>query len=524
LNPDAAVNIEQLLASLRRRALVIVLSAVLVAAAAFAFSEQETKLYTATTSLLFSSAALSQEAAGLPAIANDTDQQSQQDTNVQLIKLGDMATRTAAALGNGLTPSTITRNLTVAAVGDTSVVRVSAVSSSPTLAANIANTYSNEFVDEQQSSNQAYYENALALVSRQLADLSPAQKVSSAGLALEARVQSLGTLAELRSATVQVAQAARVPGGPSSPRTFRNTVFAGFFGLLVGLGVAFLLERSDRLIREPRDLANLYGLPLLGAIPESAEFARWMQRDDESGPILHAAEAEVFHLIRAHLRYFNVDRELHTLLVASAAAGDGKTTVACHLAGAAARMRARVLLIETDVRRPMVAAQLHLAPGPGLSDVLIGVIPLAEAIQTVSLEAQFVSRELERTMDVLPAGSGVPPNPAELIESQAMEALLERAKAMYDFVVLDTPPLNAVSDAFPLLGKVDGVIIVGRVGRDRRDVAQRTRETLQSVGAPLLGVIANGVRAGGRAGYGYSYGYSQTGKTVLPPSRESELV
>jgi Mrp family chromosome partitioning ATPase len=99
------------------------------------------------------------------------------------------------------------------------------------------------------------------------------------------------------------------------------------------------------------------------------------------------------------------------------------------------------------------------------------------------------------------------PNPGELIESHAMETLLERAKSTYDLVVVDTPPLTAVSDAFPLLGKVDGVIIVGRVGRNRRDVAQRLHETLTGAGAPLLGVVANGFKSGRRGGYGYGYSY-----------------
>ena len=113
----------------------------------------------------------------------------------------------------------------------------------------------------------------------------------------------------------------------------------------------------------------------------------------------------------------------------------------------------------------------------------------------------------ERRFDVLVAGASLPPNPGELIESHAMESLLQQAKTRYDLVVVDTPPLTAVSDAFPLLRKVDGVIIVGRVGRNRRDVAQRLHETLTGAGAPLLGVVANGLKSGRRGGYGYGYSY-----------------
>jgi capsular exopolysaccharide synthesis family protein len=225
------------------------------------------------------------------------------------------------------------------------------------------------------------------------------------------------------------------------------------------------------------------------------------------GAMLPAGEAEAFHLIRAHMRYFNVDRELRTLMVVSAAPGDGKTTIARHLAAAAARMGSKVLLLEVDLRRPTVAGQLGISAGRGLADVLIGVVPLTDAIQTIELEAPSSDRPRGHAFDVLVAGAALPPNPGELIESRAMGVLIEQAKSRYDLVVIDTPPLTAVSDAFPLLKKVDGVIIVGRVGRNRRDVAERLHDTLTGAGAPLLGVIANGFKSGRRGGYGYGYGY-----------------
>ena len=136
---------------------------------------------------------------------------------------------------------------------------------------------------------------------------------------------------------------------------------------MLGLGIAFLLERLDRRIREPKDLESVYGLPLLGVVPESKALSRSTQaRGDAGGAVLPPAEAESFQLIRAHLRYFNVDRELRTLLVASAAPGDGKTTIARHLAGAAARMGSRVLLLEADLRRPTIAKQLDVPVRTGL--------------------------------------------------------------------------------------------------------------------------------------------------------------
>ena len=212
------------------------------------------------------------------------------------------------------------------------------------------------------------------------------------------------------------------------------------------------------------------------------------------------------------------DRELRTLMVASAAPGDGKTTVARHLAAASARVGARVLLLEADLRRPTIARQLGLVSGRGVSDVLIGSVSLAEATHRIELVAPTTEKPDGHFFDVLVAGATPPPNPGELIESRAMESLLEQAKGMYDLVVIDTPPLTAVSDAFPLLKKVDGVVIVGRVGRNRRDVAERLHETLTGAGAPLLGVIANGFKSGRRGGYGYGYGYDYTPAKPEPPT------
>jgi polysaccharide biosynthesis transport protein len=504
---QTTLSLEQVLGILRRRAPWILLCLVVVAGAAFGFSKHQPKQYTAKTSLVFNNQQLGQQVAGLPVVGS-SNQQAQQNTNLKLVQLGDMAAKTAIVLGQGLTAEKVRESLSVSAQGESNIVDISAVASSPMLAAAVANTYTNQFVKEQQSSNHQYYSSALALVNKQLAALSPRQRAGTAGLALQDRAQSLGVLAELKSGNVQVAQAATAPTSPSSPKVARNTALGAMLGLLLGLGVAFLLERFDRRIREPKDLETIYRLPLLGVVPESAALSRSARRKGDGRVALPPSDAEAFHLIRAHLRYFNVDRELRTVLVASAAPGDGKTTVARHLAAAAARMGSRVLLVEADLRRPTVAQQLDVQYGPGLSDVLIGATSVHEAVQIIDLESPALDGTKGRTLEVLVAGAALPPNPGELIESHAMESLLEQTKSLYDLVVIDTPPLTAVSDAFPLLRKVDGVIIVGRVGRNRRDVAERLHETLTGAGAPLLGVVANGIKSGGLGSYAYDYSYA----------------
>ena len=526
-------SLEYALGVVRRRAGWILLCLVLAAGAAYGVSKHQIKKYTATASLVFSNNQLSQQIAGLPA-GTSSNQQAQQETNLKLVQLGDMAEKTASVLAGAKTATSLARELTkekvsgslsVSAQGESNIVDVTATATSPVLAAEIANTYSSVFVKEQQDSNHAYYASALKLVNRQLAALSSKERVGTAGLALQDRAQSLGVLAELRNGNVQVAQAAAVPTSPSSPKTAKNTALGAVLGLLLGLGLAFLLDRLDQRIREPKDLEKIYGLPLLGVVPESAALSRSARSKKNAKEVLPPGESESFQLIRAHLRYFNVDRELHTLLVASAAPGDGKTTIARHLAGAAARMGVRVLLLEADLRRPTLSRQLDVRSGPGLADVLIGAVMQGEATQAVDLDALPSGDGAGgRTFDVLVAGASLPPNPGELIESRAMATLLERAKSTYDLVVIDTPPLTAVSDAFPLLRKVDGVVIVGRVGRNRRDVAQRLHETLAGAGAPLLGVIANGFKARRNAPYAYAYDYSYTPeKQTMTPNEAAKV-
>jgi capsular exopolysaccharide synthesis family protein len=486
-----ALNLERALSVLRRRVPLIVLCVVVVAAAAYGFSKHETKKYTAAASLAFSSDSLNQQIAGLQSTGGNAV--AQQVDNVELVKLGNTAAKTAAVLGRGLTPQKVASSISVSGQGESAVVAVEATAVSPDLAAVIANTYSREFVQEQQSINRQSLHSALDLVTKQLATLPKAQRYGVVGLNLQQRSQTLRLLIGLRYGNVQVAQEAVPPSAPSSPKTSRNVALGVVLGLLIGLGLAFVLERLDRRIRGPEDLGEIYDLPMLGVVHESAALSSSSRRKGGGVPYLPPAEAEAFNLIRAHLRFFNVDHDLRTIVVASASPEDGKTTVALHLAESAASMGSRVLLLEADLRRPSLGQWFGLHGRLGLTDVLIGSTSLEHATESIELPVPG-NASGRRTLDLLTAGAMSPPNPGELIESQAMWVLLEQARRIYDLIVIDTPPLTAVSDAFPLLSKVDGVVLVGRIGHSRRDAAEQLHRVLASREAPVLGVVANGSR------------------------------
>jgi capsular exopolysaccharide synthesis family protein len=510
----ASLGFEHALKVIRRRGWIIVLCIVLAGAAAFAISHAQTKEYTATAALLFKNQTVAEQASGVQATVQ-TDPQGQRDTNLTLVQLGDLvAQRTASALRLGLTSGEIKSAVTASPQGQSNIVLVAATWTNPVVAAKIANAYTKAFVQQQRQSDQATIQSGIALVRQQYTSLSPADQRSAQGQTLLDRMESLRVLKALQGDT-QVVQSASVPSAPSSPKVFRNTLLGAVLGLFLGLGVAYLLDRLDRRLREPEDIETALGLPMLGMIPRGAA-ASTSGAGDGMG-------LEPFRMLRAHLRYFNVDRELRTLLVTSALPSEGKTTVSSNLAAAAASTGTKTLLVETDLRRPVLTQTLGLTPSIGLAGALVGAGSLEEAIRSAGHGDDHRNGNLGGVpLDVLPAGA-IPPNPAELLESHAMEVLLAQAKEHYELVILDTAPLSVVADAIPLMTRVDGVIIVARVGLSTRDAAERLRARLENLEAPVLGVVANDVRSRlGEYGYGYMYTYGdETSGTAEPESEQA---
>jgi receptor protein-tyrosine kinase/non-specific protein-tyrosine kinase len=484
---------------LRRRWLLIVLCALVAAGAATAYSYSQPKLYQGTASLLFRDAGLDQTLFGSTYFAAQ-DPAREAATNTKLVSLGIVSERTARALGNGVTPGQVQSEVVVEAAGQSNVVSITATDRDPKLAALIPNTFAEQYILFRRDADRAKVQDALQLVRQQVAQLTPAQRNTASGRSLQDRTEQLKILASLQTGNAELVQHAAVPTAPSSPTPKRDGILGGILGLLLGCGLALVLERLDRRIKDPSELGNIFGRPILGAIPES----RTIGAPEQEFAVLGSADGEAIRMLRANLRYFNVDREIKSVLITSAAPSEGKSTVALHLAAAAASTGARVALVEADLRRPTLSVRLGLVGSSGLSQVLAGVRDLRSAISTV----QGTAKDGGQPLHVLPSGP-IPPNPTDLIESDRMRQIIKALEQAYDLVVIDTPPTSIVSDAIPLVNEVSGVLVVGRIGRTTRDSANHLHNQLDNLGADVLGVVVNSIGRGTRyGGYGYGYGYA----------------
>lgn len=293
------------------------------------------------------------------------------------------------------------------------------------------------------------------------------------------------------SAPVSVLEEALRPMSPTSPRPIRDGVLGWLLGAMVGVGGAYVLDRMDTRIRGRHDVRSvLEGTPVVGSIPQDSA----LERLDLSAALLEGPGAEAFRQLRTNLLHFNADKPLRAVLVTSPLPEAGKTTVAANLALSFGIAGLRTLLIEADLRRPVLQGADGRA---GLSEVLSRGMRVQEVLRIMD----------PPTLAVIAAGE-MQPNPSELLGSQIMVDTLREAAEMADFVVIDAPPLLPVADAGVLAPWVDGVVLVLRAGRTTNASARAAAEAVNAVGGRLLGVVLNGTTRESRyADYAHYYDY-----------------
>jgi succinoglycan biosynthesis transport protein ExoP len=302
--------------------------------------------------------------------------------------------------------------------------------------------------------------------------------------------------------TALVLQRART-GIKISPIMERFLGMGALMGAMAGLGIAYLIEMADRSFRKPEDIIREFGVPIMGHIPFMTEQRMKISADgnkfDRSAITVHlprSRPAEAFRAIRTAVCFSAMAGEHRVISVTSPAAGDGKSTLALNLAVSLAQSGKRTVLLESDLRRPKVHKLTGVDNKVGVVDVLRGTAELEAAVQSTQVPDLFI----------IPCGSR-PKDPAELLARPEYETLLEDLRSRFDYVIVDTPPILAVTDPAGVAARVDGVIVCMRLSRHTRDLGKRTIDSLRDIGATVSGVVINGVEERDAYGYG-NYRYS----------------
>lgn len=280
---------------------------------------------------------------------------------------------------------------------------------------------------------------------------------------------------------------------PVYPRPALNLLTAGVLGLLIGVALAVARDLLDNTIKSPTDLESVTESPVMAHITYDPNMGKTPLLTDLGS---HDPRSEAFRLLRTNLQFLNLDEAPKAFVISSAVPGEGKTSTSVNLAIALAQTGSRVLLVDGDLRRPQVASVLGLETAVGLTTVLVGRSDLESSIQTHTASG----------IKVLSSGP-IPPNPTEVLQSQATRDLLWELREQFDVVVIDAPPLLPVADAAIMATDVDGAILVVRHGKTTKEQVKHAMVRMEQIGARCFGVVVNMTPRRGRGGYGYGYQY-----------------
>ncbi len=374
----------------------------------------------------------------------------------ELLKGRNLAQSTVDKLGLNMTAEALQQRISASAKPDTVLIDVRVLDESPVRARDIANTLSDEFV---------------------------------------AKVRDLETPEDgaRPDSRVVVEQRASIPEQPVLPKTTQNIALGLVLGLAIGVGLAVVRDLIDNTVKGRETVEEITGTGVVGTIPTDKERRRQPAISFDSD---NSGIAEAFRKLRTNLQFLSVDNPPRVILVTSSMPSEGKSTTAINLALALAEAEHNVVLVDGDMRRPTLHKYLDLVGPVGVSTVLSGAASLDESLQKTRFPG----------LTVLTSGS-VPPNPSELLGSLAARKLLGELRQKFDYVIVDSTPLLAVTDAAIVAAGADGVLIIARYGQTKRDQLTHAVSSLQSVGAPLLGAVLTLMPTRGGSPYSYSYSY-----------------
>lgn len=370
----------------------------------------------------------------------------------------------------------------------------------------------------------------LSVISRQYVDIQRELQIATENLnQFLTKREALRIDAGQRETPWQILTAAGEPIR-SAGNTRQAAILGAILGMLLGVGLALLLDKLRDVLHSPDDAKDAAGLPLLGVIPHNSELqeieqialvsniAGLMQQVRDKLPVpgftgkpdRYGASPflEAFRSLYTNIRLLNSDTQIRSLIITSATPGDGKSTTALYLAQAAAALGQRVLLVDTDLRRPKLHERLKLENDLGLSNVISSDLNFEKVLQRSPLEANLT---------VLTAGL-IPPDPTRLLSSQKMQNLMEQFQSSFDLVIYDTPPVLGLADAKLIASKTDGIIMVVGLASTRRSALTQALDAIKLSSVGVLGVVANGSRENSTAFYqNYLKYYSTTDPALLEP-------
>ena len=446
------MTIQEVLRLLRAQWIIVVATTALAVGGAVAVTMLTTPLYQASTRLFVSTTA----GGSVDAVYTGSRFSQERVVSYTELLMGEtLAQRTIAKLGLDMSPTELSAKVKATAKTDTVLINVAVRDESPSRARDIADALSDEFV----------------------------------AMVRELETPQDGTAPDAR---VVVEQRAAIPETPISPKPIRNLSIGAAFGLLLGSGLALLRDRLDNTVKSQETLEAVTGVGLTGAIP--------LDKNRRKDPAIlfdndNTVIAEAFRKLRTNLQFLAVDNPPRVILITSSVPEEGKSTAAINIALALAEAEHNVVLVDGDLRRPTLSKYLGLIPQVGFSTVLANRASLEDVLQ----KSRFPR------LTVLTSGA-IPPNPSELLGSLSAKKILGQLRAHFDYVIVDSSPLLAVTDAAVLAADADGVLMVARYGEVKRDQLAYAVRNLGDVGASLLGAIITMTPERGNAAYNYNYG------------------
>ena len=483
---------------------------VAVTAAVYVYYNSKDPLYEATTRL-----DTAEEGNPLLGVGSGFSDDRTVQNQATLLTSSDVARAVARRIKYDGSPGSLADRVTAEPAAGADFITISATGRSGQEAADIANGFAQAFIDLRSADRREAAAKAIEQLREQLAEVKPGPAGASARESIQGDIRQLEVATSSGAGPVRQIDPAEASTQPSSTPPWQRALAAAFAALLGGMLLAYVLHRLDPRIRTIDDAAEIYRRPVMATVFEDEEIDHF----EDGRPATSERSRETFRQMKTSVDLAAVDRRFRTILVTSASPGEGKSTVVRNLALAMHEAGRRVAIVDADLRKPSQPALLGVEPKTGVTTYLAGASTFDDSIVRVSVTAPDLALAGGPEASSAGASAGVqhltlvpagptPANPPALLESQAFAKLIEQLTESHDVVIIDTPPIAAVTDAITLISRADALIVVARSGVTTRSSARRAVDIIERVpDANFVGVVVNGlaITGGGEFGYGYSY-------------------